>query len=245
MTNSTIAGLSLDANNEELTTKAFTELRKIKSVTLATVHNGNPAARIIDLMLAEDNRLSFLTGRGKAFYHQLKNNPSLAIVGMGSDYIMYRVSGKIRFTDSRDELDRLFLANPVMNDLYPGEKRYILETFVMENGTGEIFDLSQTPPRRRRFSFGKATITAPMFAVNDNCIACGQCAEVCPVGAVTLNETLFKIDHTQCLECGACYEICPSEAITNQQSSDIQATRDVPKGPRALLSPRTPDPLQN
>jgi ferredoxin len=45
------------------------------------------------------------------------------------------------------------------------------------------------------------------------CTACGQCIEVCPVGAITLEETAI-VDETQCVGCGACAEACPMEAIS-------------------------------
>ncbi len=40
---------------DAITRKAFSLLRDIKSVTFATVNEGDPAALIIDVMLAEED----------------------------------------------------------------------------------------------------------------------------------------------------------------------------------------------
>ena len=45
------------------------------------------------------------------------------------------------------------------------------------------------------------------------CTGCGSCVEVCPVEAITAEDTA-KIDPAQCNECGACVEECPSDAIS-------------------------------
>jgi len=43
------------------------------------------------------------------------------------------------------------------------------------------------------------------------CTQCGQCAEVCPTGAISL-EDVTQTDRWQCLICFACVKICPEEA---------------------------------
>jgi ferredoxin len=47
----------------------------------------------------------------------------------------------------------------------------------------------------------------------DTCTACGACAEVCPVEAITV-EAVAKVDPELCNECGACVEECPLDAIS-------------------------------
>ncbi|MGD0661809.1 MAG: 4Fe-4S binding protein [Syntrophorhabdales bacterium] len=47
----------------------------------------------------------------------------------------------------------------------------------------------------------------------DTCTACCVCAEVCPVDAITTEDTA-KVDPGLCNECGACVEECPLEAIS-------------------------------
>lgn len=186
-------------------------LRSIKSVAVATVDRGKPAVRMSDVMLAENDKLYFLTARGKPYYKQLKENPEIAVVGMDKNYVTARVKGKIEFVD-RSYLDKIFEANPVLNEIYPGDTKEILEVFRLSAGVGEIFDLSVVPPKRERFAFGGATVEEPGYRITEKCTACGICEEVCPTGAISEGE-IYKIDGSICLECGRCYEQCPNEAI--------------------------------
>ena len=50
--------------------------------------------------------------------------------------------------------------------------------------------------------------------IAENCVACGACADVCPQGAITV-EDVAVIDASVCVDCGACVDECPSSAIEN------------------------------
>lgn len=119
-----------------ITTKTLKLLGEVKSVVFATVNRGEPAARIIDVMMVKEDGLYFLTARGKSFYRQLKANHRIAICGMDKNYVSVRVSGDYRFCNNRSIIDEIFEHNPMMNDLYPGEKRDILEGFHLYRGIG-------------------------------------------------------------------------------------------------------------
>ena len=192
--------------------KALTLLRQIKSVTFATVNKGQPAARMIDVMIVDEDGLYFLTARGKAFYEQLKANRKIAICGMDENYVTVRVIGDIKFCNSRSIIDKIFEHNPMMNDLYPGEKRDILEGFHLYRGKGEVFDLSVEPPVRERFAFGGETVNPSGYRISVRCTACGLCIDACPVDVISEGD-VYKIDGSHCLECGRCAEVCPEEAI--------------------------------
>lgn len=56
---------------------------------------------------------------------------------------------------------RIVEANPMMNDLYPGEKRDIPEAFCIYCGVGEIFRID-----------------------GEHCLECGRCREVRPAEAI-------------------------------------------------------------
>lgn len=50
---------------------------------------------------------------------------------------------------------------------------------------------------------------------NALCTACGGCAAVCPVSAVTMQENpagflVARVDESKCLDCGLCCKVCPS-----------------------------------
>ena len=192
--------------------KALKLLREIKSVTFATINSGEPAARIIDVMLVKADGLYFLTARGKSFYRQLNSNPKIAICGMNANYVTARIVGDIQFCHSRTIIDEIFEHNPMMNDLYPGEKRDILEGFHLYRGKGEIFDLSVEPPKRERFAYGGETVNPVGYMITSKCTACGLCLDACPV-EVIFEGDVYRIDSGHCLECGRCMGACPEDAI--------------------------------
>jgi ferredoxin len=81
----------------------------------------------------------------------------------------------------------------MMNDLYPGDSRDILEAFHMYRGKGEIFDLSIEPPTRERFAFGGEKVNSSGDRITDKCTACDICIESCPVGLIAEGE-VYRID---------------------------------------------------
>jgi len=186
-------------------------LRKIKSVAFATTDGKNPHVRIADVMLVEEDKLYFVVPGGKPFSKQLKKNPRLALVGMDATYKSVRVTGNIEFVD-RSYVDKIFEANPMMNDLYEGEKRYVLEAYCMKSGVGDVFDLSVTPPIRERFAFGGESVKPVGFKINDNCIGCGSCIDECPEKCIIEGKP-YSIDGSHCLECGRCVPFCNYDAI--------------------------------
>lgn len=50
------------------------------------------------------------------------------------------------------------------------------------------------------------------YKITDECIACGSCADECPVEAISEGD-IYVIDAALCTDCGACAEQCPVEAI--------------------------------
>lgn len=44
------------------------------------------------------------------------------------------------------------------------------------------------------------------------CVGCGQCMEVCPISAITIEDGKAVISD-ECIACGACAGVCPAEAI--------------------------------
>ena len=115
-------------------------LRDVKDAAFATVdEKGVPQVRIIDVMLAEDEKIYFCTARGKDFYAQLMQDNHIAVTAVNRDFQMVRLTGTAeKLKDQKDWIDRIFQKNPSMNSVYPKESRYILEPFCIADANIEF-----------------------------------------------------------------------------------------------------------
>lgn len=183
--------------------------------------DGLPVTAAIDMMMADENGLYFLTARGKNFYERLLQQKFLALTGMKGDDTMSSVAisvrGKVR-EEGPARLGELLKRNPYMYDIYPtSASREALTVFKVYEGTGEWFDLSVKPIDRASFAFGGATEAAHGYFVDAaRCIGCGSCLPVCPQQCIALANGVAVIDQAHCLHCGRCAEACPEGAIERQ-----------------------------
>lgn len=52
------------------------------------------------------------------------------------------------------------------------------------------------------------------------CVACGSCVKVCPVGAICVYKGLFATVNTEkCVGCGKCSKTCPASIITIKEAA--------------------------
>ena len=109
----------------------FDLLREIRDTSMATVAgDGTPRIRIIDTMLTKNEKLYFLTARGKDFYQELMKTGQVAVTGLNERWETVRLQGKVR-NIGHECLDEIFEKNPSMNSVYPGDSREILEVFCL------------------------------------------------------------------------------------------------------------------
>ena len=174
--------------------------------------NGNSRSRIIDIMYIDEDTVYFLTARGKDVYNELINHPQVSYVNLKNNKSI-RINGIAKKLDDQKKwIDLMFDENPYMNNVYPGDSRYILEPFKIVSGEMEFFDLTQKPIYRKKFSIGDVKISKKGYLINDNCIACGICKEKCPQ-QVIMEGNPFLISQENCLHCGICFESCPVDAV--------------------------------
>jgi len=55
----------------------------------------------------------------------------------------------------------------------------------------------------------------------EQCIACGECADHCSQDAIAVNEAYAEIDTERCIGCGECILICQEEAVQIQWNQSI------------------------
>lgn len=199
-------------------------LRRIRDASFATVdEKGAPQIRIIDVMLAVPGAIVFCTARGKDFYRQLVGDGRVAVAALSDDFKMVRFQGRARRLPDAEQhawIDRIFDANPSMSDVYPGDARYVLEAFALDNGEIELFDLGVSPIDRHSFTLGDAAPAPRGFRVTSACVGCGTCARVCPQQCVSAGASgePYRIDQDHCLHCGLCAESCPAGAIERRDA---------------------------
>ncbi len=56
--------------------------------------------------------------------------------------------------------------------------------------------------------------------VNDACIKCKACVDVCPVEAFKEGPDMLVVDPDVCIDCGVCLSECPQEAIQTEDDAD-------------------------
>lgn len=61
------------------------------------------------------------------------------------------------------------------------------------------------------------TITAPVGADENKCIACGKCVEACSYNAIALVKEKILFFPELCHVCGACSIVCPTDAIIEDE----------------------------
>ena len=73
-----------------------------------------------------------------------------------------------------------------------------------------------------RLADSSARVESNFRAVVDaeECLACGDCLDRCPVGAIEL-ERAATVDQERCIGCGLCATACPAEAIVLERVADV------------------------
>ena len=51
--------------------------------------------------------------------------------------------------------------------------------------------------------------------VGDLCVACGHCANTCPLNAIEIYKGLYaKVNIDKCVGCSKCAKVCPASVIS-------------------------------
>lgn len=129
----------------------------IKAPVLATVdQQGRPHARYINIGVADERGIFFMTSPKTDFYQQLQANPQVAIAGKyEEEYLIQviRIQGKVKKI-GKERLAEVLKDNPYVAHVYPdSQSQADVQVFHLYEGEG--FYQSLTQGHRYTFSIGK------------------------------------------------------------------------------------------
>ncbi len=100
--------------------------------------------------------------------------------------------------------------------LRPEDKPVQVSQGVEESNIDEKY---YEPPLMQVISSACNACAENRYEVTNKCMGClaHPCNEVCPRGAITMQNGHSVIDQDKCIKCGKCKTVCPYDAISNQQ----------------------------
>ncbi len=113
---------------------------------------------------------------------RIASPPSLEVVGVPLEEAFVKGFEKPRRTDVKDGLDAL---------------RWI--------------------PEKWRDRFGRELIHRPIVK-EMVCTGCAHCVKSCPESAIRIKNQKAEMDHHHCIRCWCCHEVCPNGAVELEQS---------------------------
>ncbi len=135
--------------------------------------------------------------------------------------------GKVFSPEKLAEECALCLFNPLINEAVQHKNINIITNAELKSSQRKTGNFSLLVERR------------PSFVKEDKCMACGNCAEVCPVDVPNeWNEKLmfrkaiykpfpqsvpdvYTIDEENCIKCGKCQKVCTMKAIDLEMKGEI------------------------
>lgn len=120
---------------------------KIGLAVIGTINDKqNPDSRYINIGVANEQGVFFMTSPSSKFYSQLMAHPFVSITGMAKaegEIEVIRIMGEVR-TLGQDKLEEVLKDNPYVKDVYPDEeKRKDVQVFQVFKGTGNYMHLQK------------------------------------------------------------------------------------------------------
>ncbi len=210
---------------------------QIGLLTFSTIYNGEVHSRIAHFNGYDEEGIYFRTMGNKPYGRQLKESLKVTVCGhygggilnheeVGAEPVFapgysLRIIGDIRFVSAEEIIEKA-KTNKMLEvaardiELYPamGEGN-----FIIYKAKGEIFDYDFAKVNRNhkllrtRFAIGGATYNPAGVRINDNCISCGVCSDICSFDAIAKGDTKYMVIGERCDDCGSCMRECPANAI--------------------------------
>ena len=215
----------------------YEKFEEIGCCAFATLDGrGGVDSRIAHFFAWDDEGLYLRTMAVKPFYRQLVEGGHLAVSAEKTEGpcvwdednmphfqpgAMIRVAGQVReLTDK--EVAAKAAASPLFNvAVYDINKYPETRVFVLHAAWGELYNYDfnlvhmDHKIQRERFAWGGAAFPTSGLTITDDCIACGECAEVCTHKAIVEGNP-YSILGERCDECGNCYHVCPAGTVVSK-----------------------------
>lgn len=117
-------------------------LSKHRNVVLATVEDGKPKVRVLQIMKQEGTAFYFATSKVKAVCKQLQQNPYVEFIALDGD-VSVRVAAKV-FFDIPDDMEKeIYDNNPVLHRFHDNYRS--IAYFGLSAEKIDFYDLSTNP----------------------------------------------------------------------------------------------------
>ena len=186
---------------------------EIHSTVFATLDSqGLPQTCVIDLMLADENGLYFLTAKGKSFYERLMARPFVALSGMkGRRHPLH--GGDLPAGGRPEHWDR------------SGWARSLNRTPIWPRST----------PRRRAGRPWRCFRSTGARGSTSTCPSCRPSGRVSPSAGRRVHETGYRITRGECIGCQGCRSVCPAGCISGTiprviDAEPLPSLRQLPPG---------------
>ncbi len=211
----------------------YEKFDEIGSLTFSTLSEDGIESRIAHFFAFDDDGIYFRTMDSKPFFYQLIKHKTLSVCGIyPKSQISHdennlpifvpgytvRISGKTRMLTA-EEIERKAAADENFNVAVHDIKKYpATRIFVLYKAHGEYYDYDfackgrDHKLLRTAFAFGGDTPDYAGLCIDDSCIGCGSCFDVCTFKAIEAGSP-YSINGERCDECGSCRLVCPAEAI--------------------------------
>jgi NAD-dependent dihydropyrimidine dehydrogenase PreA subunit len=187
--------------------------------------------RISDIMSKEESfAVGTCTCRQEAKFEghpcKIPGAPMEACVYFGkvADYIVERKFGK-RYT--REQLMDLFKTCEEYG-LMHNINNFLGDNIVLCNCCGCCCQILK-PMITHRGLKRIAGSNFAAFADTETCIGCGECVNLCQVGALEMEDDKIKINQAYCMGCGNCVSHCPSGSLSLVRCSDYKPPKQSEK----------------
>ncbi len=115
---------------------------------LATVDDGKPCVRPVQLMLESSGKLYFCTANIKDMYKQMQATPFVQLATTSKDYVTtLRISGEVMFSDDFSIREKIINENDLVRSIYKAPDNPVFEIFYIEHGTAKFQYLNGQPAK--------------------------------------------------------------------------------------------------